>query len=211
MLRTNFDSSETRGGANKRAMQRYLILSGHDFRTPRWANMHFIARELAQRGTTRFFSLGASLMSYVIGDPRLPILKRANRIEEYRGVQCYLWKSAWHPVNLDFAVLAPVSRMLFMAYRRGMPEVFRRWVESSDVIIMESGMSPIFLEMIEKLNPNARKIYIASDLLDTIGVDPFVSEELNTHIDLFDTVVVPSRLMAPAFAPGEITFRAAWA
>ena len=60
MLRTNFDSGEMRSGANKRAMQRYLIISGHDFRTPRWANMHFIARELAQRGTTRFFSLGCS-------------------------------------------------------------------------------------------------------------------------------------------------------
>ena len=114
-------------------------------------------------------------------------------------MQCYLWKSAWHPVNLDFAVLAGISRMLFAAYRRSTPDVFRRWVEGSDVIILESGMPPIFLEMIQKLNPNARKIYIASDLLDTIGVDPFVSEELNAHIDLFDTVVVPSRLMAPAF------------
>ena len=91
--------------------------------------------------------------------------------------------------------------MMFAAYRRSTPDVFQRWVEGSDVIILESGMSPIFLEMIHKLNPNARKIYIASDLLDTIGVDPFVSEELNAHIDLFDTVVLPSRLMAPAFPP----------
>ena len=201
MLRTTFDSGETRGGANKSAMPRFLIISGHDFRTPRWANMHFIARELAKRGTMRFFSLGCSALSYLIGDPRLPILAQANRVEEFRGVQCYLWKSAWHPVNLDFAVLSGLSRLLFTAYRRGVPEVFRRWVEGSDIIIMESGMSPIFLEMIQQLNPNARKIYLASDLLDTIGVDPFVCEELNAHIDLFDTIIVPSRLMAPAFPP----------
>jgi len=51
MLRTTFDSSgATMSGANKSAMQRFLIISGHDFRTPRWANMHFIARELARRG-----------------------------------------------------------------------------------------------------------------------------------------------------------------
>lgn len=188
-------------GANNSAMRRFLIISGHDFRTPRWANMHFIARELARRGTTRFFSLGCSPLSYLTGDPRLPILARANRIEEFRGVQCFLWKSAWHPVNLDFSVLAGLSRLLFMAYRRNVPEVFRRWVESSDVIIVESGMPPIFLAMIHEFNPKARKIYIASDLLDTIGVDPFVSAELNAHIDLFDTVIVPSRLMAPAFPP----------
>ena len=202
MLRTTFNySGGMMSGANNSARARFLIISGHDFRTPRWANMHFIARELARRGTTRFFSLGCSPLSYLTGDPRLPILARANRIEEFRGVQCYLWKSAWHPVNLDFSVLAELSRLLFMAYRRNVPEVFRRWVESSDVIILESGMPPIFLELIQQLNPKARKIYIASDLLDTIGVDPFVSEELNAHIDLFDTIIVPSRLMAPAFPP----------
>ena len=125
MLRTTFDSSgATMSGANKSAMQRYLIISGHDFRTPRWANMHFIARELARRGTTRFFSLACSPLSYLIGDPRLPILARANRIEEFRGVQCYLWKSAWHPVNLDFSVLAGLSRLLFIAYRRDVPGRF---------------------------------------------------------------------------------------
>ena len=199
MLRTTFDAGERRSGANKRATERFLIVSGHDFRTPRRANMHFIARELVKRGTMQFFSLGCSPLSRLTGDPRLPILSRANTIEEFDGVQCYLWKSAWHPVNLEFAALSGLSRALFSAYRRNAPAVFRNWVESSDVIIVESGMAPIFLETIQALNPNARKIYLASDLLDTIGVDPFVAAELDAHVDAFDTVVVPSRLMAPAF------------
>jgi 2-beta-glucuronyltransferase len=201
MLRAAFDAGETGRGANKRAMPRFLMISGHDFRTPRWANMHFIARELAERGTMRFFSPGASTLSHLTGDPRLPIMARANRVEEFHGVQCYMWKSAWHPVNLDFKALSGVSRLLFAAYRRRAPEQLRRWIEASDVIILESGMPPIFLPLIQALNPNARKIYIASDLLDTIGVDPFVSHELATHIDLFDTVIVPSRRMAKAFPP----------
>jgi 2-beta-glucuronyltransferase len=180
-------------------MQRYLIISGHDFRTPRWANMHFIARELAKRGTVRFFSLGFSLISHFNGDPRLPILGHANRTEEFQGVQCFLWKSTWHPVNLRLPMLGGFSRMLFMAYRRHTPEVFRHWVEDSDTIILESGMSPILMPIIQRLNPRARKIYIASDLLDTIGVDPYVSAELDACIDGFDTVIVPSPLMAPAF------------
>lgn len=33
----------------------YLVLSAHDFRTPRRANIHFITDQLALRGTTRFF------------------------------------------------------------------------------------------------------------------------------------------------------------
>lgn len=180
-------------------MRQYLIISGHDFRTPRWANMHFIARELAKRGTVRFFSLGFSWLSRFNGDPRMSITDRANRVEEFQGVQCFLWKSAWHPFNLRFGALAGLSRMLFRAYRRHVPAQFRRWVEDSDVIILESGMSPVLMPPIQRLNPRARKIYIASDLLDTIGVAPFVGEELDACIDQFDAVIAPSPLMAPAF------------
>lgn len=182
-------------------MQRFLIISGHDFRTPRWANMHFIARELARRGSVRFFSLGFSMVSHFNGDARLSLLDRANRLEEFRGVECFLWKSTWHPFNLRWSMLRGLSAMLFAAYRRGMPEVFRRWVAETDTIVIESGMPPILLPMIQELNPRARLIYIASDLLDTIGVDPFVSKELDAYIDLFDTVVLPSQLMAKSFPP----------
>jgi 2-beta-glucuronyltransferase len=182
-------------------MQRFLIISGHDFRTPRWANMHFIARELVPRGEVRFFSLGFSAVSHFNGDPRISLLDRANRIEQFQGVECFLWKSAWHPVNLRWPMLRELSAMLFAAYRGGVPDVFRRWVAESDTIIMESGMPPILLATIQAINPRASKIYIASDLLHTIGVDPFVAAELKAHIDDFDAVVLPSRLMAKSFPP----------
>ncbi|MBI3703489.1 MAG: hypothetical protein HY244_06500 [Rhizobiales bacterium] len=182
-------------------MQRFLLISSHDFRAPRWANMHFIARELVPRGEVRFFSLGFSAVSHFNGDGRISLCDRANRIEQYQGVECFLWKSAWHPVNLRWPPLRGLSAMLFAAYRRGVPDVFRRWVAESDTIVVESGMPPILLAMIHELNPRARKIYIASDLLETIGVDPFVVAELDAHIDVFDVVVLPSRLMAKSFSP----------
>jgi 2-beta-glucuronyltransferase len=185
--------------AETRVMERYLLISGHDFRTPRWANMHFIARELAKLGTVRFFSLGFSPLAYLNGDPRLPLRDRANRVEEFQGVQCFLWKSAWHPFNLRLRALDGLSRVLFRAYRRHLPEQFERWVKDSDVIILESGMSPILMPAILRLNPRARKIYMASDLLGPVGVDPFVNTELGAYIDRFDTVIVPSPLMASAF------------
>ncbi len=180
-------------------MQRFLIISGHDFRTPRWANMHFIARELSRRGEMRFFSLGFSALSHINGDPRISLRACANRVERFREVDCFLWKSAWHPFNLRAPILRGLSAKLFAAYRCGVPDLFRQWVKDCDTIIMESGMAPILLPMIGQLNLTARKIYIASDLLDTIGVDPFVQAELEANIDLFDTVVLPSRLMAKSF------------
>ena len=48
-----------------------LLLTAHDFRTPRKANMHFIASELARRGPMRFFSLRYSALSRRTQDARL--------------------------------------------------------------------------------------------------------------------------------------------
>jgi 2-beta-glucuronyltransferase len=173
----------------------YLIVSGHDFRTPRRAGIHFVAQELAKRGTVRFFSTGFSWLSYLRTDPRLSIGDRANRIENVRGVDCYLWKTLWHPFNVHLSWLQTLARLMFATYRRGAPDLFRQWVETSDTIIVESGMSPIFISEIERLNPTARKIYIVSDLLETIGVDRYVSRELERRFALFDTVIVKSRRM----------------
>ncbi|HHW4680980.1 MAG TPA: GumK N-terminal domain-containing glycosyltransferase, partial [Xylella taiwanensis] len=46
-----------------KARPNYLILSAHDYRTPRRASIHFITDELAKRGDTRFFSLRYSWLS----------------------------------------------------------------------------------------------------------------------------------------------------
>jgi 2-beta-glucuronyltransferase len=173
----------------------YLIISGHDFRTPRRAGIHFVAQELAKRGTVRFFSIGFSWLSYLRADPRLAIANRASGTENIRGVDCYLWKTAWHPFNLHLSWLKGLSRLLFTTYRLAVPDVFKQWVETSDTIIVESGMSPIFISTIARLNPKARKIYIVSDLLSTIGVDQFVAHELESYFSVFQTVIVKSRRM----------------
>ncbi|MGO9720034.1 MAG: hypothetical protein ACLPOA_05495, partial [Methylocella sp.] len=39
-------------------MDRILIISGHDFRSPRKANIHFIAQELAKIASVQFLSVG---------------------------------------------------------------------------------------------------------------------------------------------------------
>lgn len=181
------------------AMPRFLMISGHDYRTPRRVNVHFIADELAKRGPTRFFSVGFSFLSHLRADPRRPIATRANRVEDFRGVECFLWKSLWHPFNLQHPALAGLSRAVFKAYRAAVPSLFKHWVATSDVIILESGLSPIFIEQIRVLNPTAKLIYLVSDLLDTIGVDRFVGEELNRCMGAIAEIVIPSARMARDF------------
>jgi 2-beta-glucuronyltransferase len=46
-----------RAGLPTCAKAPFLVISRHDFRSPRKANMHFIAEELARHGPTRFFPL----------------------------------------------------------------------------------------------------------------------------------------------------------
>src|SRR5690554_2360779 len=141
---------------------RYLVLSAHDYRSPRKANIHFIARELAKRGPTRFFSLRYSLLSRQTGDPRLSLDRHANRIESRDGVDCYLWKTPIHPFNTRRQALKPVEDLMYRAYVALANPVLKTWLAESDVIVFESGVAPVFFDLAKRQNPGAKLIYIAS-------------------------------------------------
>ena len=79
------------------AKPNFLVVTAHDYRTPRRTTMHFIADELAERGTTRFFSLRYSALSRLRPDGRHPIADRANQLETIKGVDCFLWKTNRRP------------------------------------------------------------------------------------------------------------------
>lgn len=178
------------------AAPRTLLIAGHDYRSRRRVNLHFIADELAKRGPTKFFSVGFSPLSFLQGDPRTSLARAGNRVERSGDVECYLWRTLWHPVNLNRAALRGVSNALFRAYARSAPAVLRRWMAESDHIIFESGMAPIFLPLAESVSPASRRIYLASDLLDAIGVDPFVGRVLEQSRKRLDAVILPSPRMA---------------
>src|ERR1700731_5308772 len=108
-------------------MTNALFISVHDFRSLRKASVHFIAAEMAKRGITRFFSVGLSRLSEYRGDTRSSLSDRANRVEVAAGVECYLWKTAWHPFAMRRQMLAPLESALFHAYRRMTPRVPRQW------------------------------------------------------------------------------------
>ena len=119
--------------------QKYLLLSAHDFRSPRKAGIHFVASELAKLGTTRFFSLRYSFYSRYKHDPRISLDDQSNKIVTYEGVECYLWKSFIHPIRIR-----PFESLMYHLYSYGLNSVLREWIRDSDVIILESGVAPIF-------------------------------------------------------------------
>lgn len=180
----------------------FLMLSGHDYRSKRKANVHFIARELALRGKTRFFSLGFSLLSRIKRDPRVSLWYRAGKVEEVSGVECYLWRTFLHPVNLHRAWLRWLERITFRWYASRMPPVLRQWIRESNTIIFESGMSVVWFHAVRALNPKARVIYLCSDALDTIGCSPYLLEQLRAIAPMLDGIRIPSLKLVEEFPPG---------
>ncbi len=188
-MTTSFDSDKPLGSEN------FLILSAHDFRSPRKASFHFIASELAKRGKTRFFSLRYSSLSKRTADPRLSLDAEANKIGTYQGVECYLWKTLIHPFNTRRKWLKPLESLMYSWYSRGQNPVLRQWISEATVIVLESGIAPIFFDLIKSLNPNAKVLYRASDALDTINVADYIHETFARVAGQLNTISLPSKAM----------------
>lgn len=177
-------------------MSSALVLSAHDFRSLRKASVHFITAEMSRRQQTRFFSVGLSRLSQRRGDVRASLVDRANRVERYEGVDCYLWKKSWHPFNMRRKQLAPVEAALFRFYRFIAPSVLTRWIREATVVFIESGLAAIFIADVKRINPTARIIYLASDDLDVVGCAPSIKRAFLRDFDKIDTVRLPSRFLA---------------
>jgi 2-beta-glucuronyltransferase len=173
-----------------------LLLTALDYRTPRKANMQFIADELAKRGTTRFFSLRYSLLSKAKHDARTFLDGRANRVETVGGVDCYLWKVLVHPFNTRRRWLAGLESLWFKWYVRSAPAILKQWMREADVIFFESGSAILFIALAARLNPQAKRVYIASDDLATINVADFVARTFAREAVSMDALCLPSARLA---------------
>ncbi|HBK46227.1 MAG TPA: UDP-glucuronate--glycolipid 2-beta-glucuronosyltransferase [Xanthomonadaceae bacterium] len=178
----------------------YLVLSAHDYRTPRRANIHFIADELAKRGTTRFFSLRYSRLSRMKGDLRLPLDETANTVVNHKGVDCYLWRTLVHPFNTRRPWLRPAEDALFRWYAAHPPATLVQWIKDADVIVFESGTAVAFIELARRLNPRARQVYRASDGLSTINVASYIERTFDRVAPSLDVIALVSPAMAEEIA-----------
>lgn len=183
-----------------------LFLSAHDFRTPRKAGRHFVAEKLTSLAKVRFFSIRYSWLSKRRPDPRHVIADRANRVETFQGVDCFLWRPPLHPFNLRRPYLRLLERWLYRLYVALVPDIFIQWVEEADVIFFESGIAPVFFEKIKKINPTAKLVYVAADELDAIDVASYVKQLMRRVSSEFDYVIVNSRAMVRDFSPGTKRF-----
>ncbi len=183
-----------------------LLLTAHDYRTPRKANMHFIADALAARGPMRFFSLRYSALSARKGDARVFLDRRANRVETVNGVDCFLWKTVIHPFNLRRPAFRPLEEAMFRWSMAHPPAILVRWMREADVIFFESGTAIVHIALAEALVPDTPRMYIASDDLDVIGVADFVQREFARVAPRMKALCLPSPLLKDKMPASSATY-----
>lgn len=181
----------------------FLMISAHDYRSHRKAGVHFVTAELAKRGNTRFFSCQYSLLSELKSDPRKSLSALANKTAIFEGVECYLWKTLIHPINMRKAVFGPLEAMLFRHYITHPSPVLVDWIKNADVVFFESGIAPVFFDLVCRLNPNAKTIYIASDDLDTINVATYVKKAFTRAAPKIGALCLKSRFMASGISASD--------
>lgn len=179
--------------------KKYLILTAHDFRTDRQANMHFIAQALQKIGEVYFFSLRFSFLSFFKKDVRCSLPSKSNQITLHNKVYCFLWRTFIHPLSLPFGFLKFFERIISYIYHQYPHPVLFDWVKNSDYIFFESGISCLFINSIKIINPTAKLIYIASDLLQTINSSHSICFYFEKYSYLLDRIVITSKKMRPFF------------
>ncbi|HEY4072509.1 MAG TPA: hypothetical protein VGM52_05330 [Herbaspirillum sp.] len=174
----------------------FLVISAHDYRSHRKAGIHFVAAELAKLRPTRFFSCQYSLLSQLKSDPRASLLPLANKKTTFNGVECYLWKTVIHPFNVRKFYLRPFENFLFRRYVGHPSPVLISWIEEAETVFFESGIAPIFFDLVRRLNPRAKTIYVASDDLATINTAAYVQSTFKRVAAEMTALCLKSRFMA---------------
>jgi 2-beta-glucuronyltransferase len=182
-------------------MPRVVIVSAvHDYRMARRGSIQAAADAFARAGfETSFVSVRFSWLSLLKRDPRAFLKDRANQLELRGQIECYLWRTPWHPFSTSSDsfnhLTAPLHKLYAKLPNTEMDALFRR----ADVIMVESGLGVVLLDRIRRLNEHALLIYRASDSLATIGAHPLLQEYLERSAGIVDHYCLLARSMAPDF------------
>jgi 2-beta-glucuronyltransferase len=179
-----------------------VLISDHDYRTPRRANMHPIADALVRLGyAVTFVSVRFSRLSRIKGDSRTFLWDRANRPEMYNGVRCYLWRTpVLHPFYPRRRGLDGLAAQLYRAYGHWPSRFLDDALARASHVVVESGLGAALLRRARSGNRSARIAYLASDELKTVGTHPFLQRQLERSAGCVDHFCLPSPKMAPGFS-----------
>lgn len=192
--------------------RKIVILTSHVFLPGyRKASVHFVAQNWAEQGNQVYFTtVGHSWLSYAKDRPRFQALS-AHQSNHFEAVQPNLWAGAYlppvHAFSSGNAVLDRFSDAAFRLYGSYLPKFARRQIAEADLVVIESGSPLCFFDTVHRYNPDARLLYFCRDLLKSVGAASVLEKIQEKAIPQFDTICVPSRLLAERLpAGGNIRF-----
>lgn len=178
------------------------LLSNHAWGTANKAGFHMLAASYAALGhEVTFVTTGLSAFSVVRRDARLKTGRPLNRlVDEGGGVWSYLHFTALHPHTLVAGFLDRLTAPLVRRYDRyGLGEAAPR-VAEADVVFFESCSALCLVRMVREMNPRARLVYRASDVVTCMrSIHPEVEAVEREVLPLFDLVSVPTPQMTGRF------------
>lgn len=178
-----------------------VIVSGvHDYRTPRRGSIQALADALVRlHYDVCFISVRFSPISRAKGDHRAFLWSRANRPEDVNGVQCYLWRTPFHPFRTGIDALDAAAGPLFTAYAHLPNRFIDDALRAAAYVVVESGLGIMLIHRARQLNDDARIVYRGSDALHTIGAPPALEAELRRRAGDVDAYCLLADKMAADF------------
>lgn len=179
-----------------------VLISAHYCKSKRRAGFHWLAQAFWEQGhSVTFVTTGISWLSYLIRDHRLQyksLRREANRLVQIKDRYfSYVYFPLWHPIAMPLPSLERLAKYFWDKYPLfPMDQSFVEKIHQADMIIYES-MNGLFLfDRLSKMNPEARKVYRASDDIRTHrSTSQRLIEIEESLLDKFDLISVPHKTL----------------
>jgi 2-beta-glucuronyltransferase len=183
---------------SKRAV---IISAVHDYRMVRRGSIQAIADTFDRAGyLTTFLSVRFSPLSLLKRDPRSFLHNRSNQMCKEGAIDCYLWRTPFHPFATRRPWVDSLTTPLHGLYANWPNPALDELLSSASVIVVESGLGIVLIERARRLNPNGLIVYYAADDLGTIGAHPAIGVALRRARTAIDHCMVLARGMAHDFS-----------
>lgn len=169
--------------------QKVVLITGHDYESPRKTGFYFWAEVLSARGVdVDWITVGLSRLTFLKKDARSYVRPYNQWINIKPHLKKFVWCPPIHPSNFNNDVLNTLTLPLFDLYPHFLPQSVKDQVKNADVFIVESGAGPMLVPALKALCPNARFIYNHSDRPNVVKFHPAIPKAEKKTLRMFDWV-----------------------
>ena len=180
-----------------------VFFTDHIVGSPRKATVPLFADNLAALGWNVYMiTVGYSWLTIIKGDSRhsyARTIKPNVWIRASKNLKGYLMRRVLNPSRLPFKFLNILGKPFFKWYYTWLPKAVKEKIKDADTIVIESGPGLMLVPLLRQILPNVRLVYMVSDRLETLRVNPVISDAEKQYLQEFDLIVALSPLVAADF------------